>query len=63
MRNVPAKSAGIVHHSFSPQQGVVATPLTLFRASEHKVPRRTGLAITMAMVDVNAAKGSGRSQQ
>jgi hypothetical protein len=28
MRNVPAKSAGIVHHSFSPQQGVVATPLT-----------------------------------
>ncbi len=29
MPNVPAKSAGIVHHSFSPQQGVAATPLTV----------------------------------
>jgi len=34
MRNVPAKSADIVHHSFSPQQGVVATPLTI----DHAMP-------------------------
>jgi hypothetical protein len=37
MRNVPAKSAGIVHHSFSPQQGGGAATLTVFEAYDQIV--------------------------